>query len=45
MKKFSKHIPEQIVARLGKAWSMKALGSAVAEVWRDLGLSEATPVR
>lgn len=42
MKKFSKHTPEQIVAKLDKARSMKASGSTVAEVCRDLGVSEAT---
>lgn len=42
MKKFSKHTPEQIVAKLDKARSMKASDSIVAEVCRDLGVSEAT---
>ncbi|MDK8477011.1 transposase [Corynebacterium sp. MSK310] len=42
MKKFSKHTPEQIVAKLDKARSMKASGSTLAEVCRDLGVSEAT---
>ncbi|OCA93599.1 transposase, partial [Actinobaculum suis] len=42
MKKFSKHTPEQIVAKLEKARSMKASGSSMAKVCRDPGLSEAT---
>ncbi|KMY23915.1 transposase [Actinobaculum suis] len=42
MKKFSKHTPEQIVAKLEKARALKASGSSVAEVCRDLGVSEAT---
>ncbi|MDK8845758.1 transposase [Corynebacterium sp. MSK297] len=42
MKKFSKHTPEKIVAKLDKARSMKASGSTVAEVCRDLGVSEET---
>jgi putative transposase len=42
MKKFSKHTPEQIVVKLDKARSLKESGSTVAEVCRELGISEAT---
>ncbi|WP_176702274.1 hypothetical protein [Actinobaculum suis] len=42
MKKFSKHTPEQIVAKLEKARALKASGSSVAEVCRELGGREAT---
>ncbi|MEW6858666.1 transposase [Trueperella pyogenes] len=41
MKKFSKHTPEQIVVKLDKARSLKESGSTVAEVCRELGISEA----
>lgn len=42
MKKFSKHNPEQIVAKLNKAKTMKETGSTTVEVCRELGISEAT---
>ncbi|MDK8701079.1 transposase [Corynebacterium pseudodiphtheriticum] len=42
MKSFQKHTSEQIVAKLDKARSMKDSGSTVAEVCRDLGVSEAS---
>jgi hypothetical protein len=42
MKKYSKHNPEQIVAKLSKAKTMKENGSTIAEVCRELGISEAT---
>ncbi|WP_141670437.1 transposase, partial [Actinobaculum suis] len=42
MKKFSKHTPEQIVAKLEKAQALQASGSAVAEGCRELGVSEST---
>ncbi|WP_448860072.1 transposase [Corynebacterium propinquum] len=41
MKKFLKHIPEQIVAKLDKARSLKDMGSTMTEVCRDLGVSKA----
>lgn len=42
IKKFSKHTPEQIVAKLDKARSMKPSASTVTEVRRDFVVSEAT---
>lgn len=42
MKKYSKHNPEQIVVKLSKAKAMKENGSTIAEVCRELGISEAT---
>ena len=42
MKKYSKHNPELIVAKLSKAKAMKENGSTIAEVCRELGISEAT---
>ncbi|WP_454980204.1 transposase [Corynebacterium propinquum] len=39
MKEFSKHTPEQIVAKLDKTRSLKDMGSTMTEVCRDLGVS------
>lgn len=41
MKKFSKDTSEQIVAKPDKARSLKASGSTMTEVCRDLGVSKA----
>ena len=42
MKKFSKHTPEQIVAKLEQADKLKAEGKTNGEVARELKVSEAT---
>lgn len=42
MKKFSKHTPEQIVAKLEQADKLKAEGKTNGEVARELQVSEAT---
>lgn len=42
MKKFSKHTPEQIVAKLEKAEKLKADGKTNGDVARELQVSEAT---
>lgn len=45
MKKFSKHTPEQIVAKLEQADLAKADGKTNAEVARELQISKATWAR
>lgn len=45
MKKFSKHTPEQIVRKLEQADKLQAAGSTVAQVCRQLQISEATFAR
>ena len=45
MKKFSKHTPEQIVAKLERAAKLKAEGKTVADICRDIGVSEPTLAR
>lgn len=42
MKKFTKHTPEQIVARLEQARKLKKQGKNNADICRELGISEAT---
>ncbi|WP_143180566.1 hypothetical protein [Bowdeniella nasicola] len=42
MKKFTKHTPEQIVARLEQAAKLKAGGKTNGDIARALGVSEAT---
>lgn len=45
MKKFSKHTPEQIVAKLEKAAKLKAEGKTVADICREINVSEPTLAR
>ena len=45
MKKFTKHAPEQIVAKLEKATKLANEGKTNAENCRDIGVSEATLAR
>lgn len=45
MKKFTKHTPEQIVARLEQATKLMAEGKTNGDVARVLGVSEATLAR
>ncbi|PRQ10271.1 hypothetical protein C1Y63_12390 [Corynebacterium sp. 13CS0277] len=45
MKKFNKHTPEQIVAKLEQADKLKAEGKNNAEICRELTISEATLAR
>lgn len=42
MKKFSKHTPEQIIAKLEHADKLKAEGNTNGEIARELQVSEAT---
>lgn len=45
MKKFSKHTPEQIVRKLEQAEKLQSAGSTVAQICRELKISEATYAR
>ena len=45
MKKFSKHTPEQIVVKLETAAKLKDEGKSVAEICREIAVSEATLAR
>ena len=45
MRKFSKHMPEQIVVKLEKAEALRGEGMSVAQACRVLGISEATLCR
>lgn len=45
MKHFSKHTPEQIVAKLERANALKNQGLSVADICRELGISEPTLAR
>lgn len=42
MRKFSKHTPEQIVAKLEKVEQLRGEGMSTAQACRVLGVSEAT---
>ena len=45
MRKFSKHMPEQIVVKLEKAEALRGEGMSTAQACRVLGISEATLCR
>ena len=45
MRKFSKHMPEQIVVKLEKAEALRGEGMSVAQACRVLGISEVTLCR
>ena len=42
MKKFTKHTPEQIVAKLEQAAKLKAEGKTNGDIAREIGVSEPT---
>ena len=45
MRKFSKHMPEQIVVKLAKAEALRGEGMSVAQACRVLGIGEAALCR
>lgn len=45
VKKFSKHTPDQIVAKLEKARLLKDQGATAGEICRQIGVSEPTLCR